>query len=37
VDAASAPRICRYLLSCAHFLPEGEGAAAHGTCSLLST
>ena len=24
VDAASAPRICRYLLSCAHFLPEGE-------------
>ena len=26
VDAASAPRICRYLLSCAHFLPEGEDA-----------
>ncbi len=26
VDAASAPRICRYLLSCAHFLPEGEEA-----------
>jgi 26S proteasome regulatory subunit N1 len=26
VDAASAPRICRYLLSCADFLPEGEEA-----------
>ena len=26
VDASSAPRICRYLLACADFLPEGEEA-----------